>query len=207
MTEEEARSILGGPKSYAVVRELEGGGAGISAVPRKGEFLPIAVVALVIGPVGFFGGLWLMVHRPTPDWLAGPMSEMPVKLLIGGAICTALGPLLVLMRLVSGPPRTVELEARPGELKADRSIAGDRVRSTYGLNEVLCLFLEDNVLCVETRKGHSQLVAFGTARVNEAIGLLLSLKFWAATGVEVRRVPKRPLGHAPGRVVFQAGGG
>jgi hypothetical protein len=207
MTEEQARSTLSDPKSYATVRDLPGGGVAVSVVAQKGDIWGLAILMLVIGPLAFFGGLALMIHKPTPQWMSGPMSDAPVKLLVPGAIVTALGPLLILIRLMSGPPRNVELEARAGELKADRSIAGDRVRSTYTPGDVHCLFTESAALFVETRKGHSPLIGFGTASVNQAVAYLLASHFWGAGGVVVTRIPKRLMSHMPEKMVFSPGVG
>lgn len=201
MTPEEARAILSGPKSYASVRDLSPDTVALTVIAQKTNLWPLTIITSIVGLVSIAAGL-LLLRKPSPDWLAGPMSDAPVKLLIPGFLCTVFAPMILLIRLVTGPPRNVELEASPGQIKADRSIAGDRVCSTYSRNDVLCLFIESEVLFIETRMGQSQLIAFGNASVNQAIGFLLAHHFWFPEEISAQRIRRPFMSRLPERVVF-----
>jgi hypothetical protein len=140
---------------------------------------------VVCGLIGLFFGLYLL-RNPKPGWQT--LSVTPMKMILIGCLNLALSPLLALIHFINGPPRNVELEASSMMLKADRSIAGDRVISDYDIEEVLCLFNENNVLCIETRKGNSQLIAFGRQQINEAIAFLIAQHFWYPLEITVAKV-------------------
>ena len=202
MTDEGARAILTGPKSYASMRELEPSGVALTVTAQKTNFLPLAIILSMVGPVGVAVSIWL-IAKPPASIARGPMSDAPIKILIGSCLITAMGPMLLLIRLVNGPERNAEFEAIPGRITADRYIGGDRVQSIYTAGEVRCLFLESNILCIETRKGNSQLIAYGSAPVNEAIGYLLARSFWPDDHVLVTHTPRSMFSHRPEKTAFR----
>ena len=201
MTDEGARAILTGPKSYASMRELEPSGIALTVTAQKTNFLPLAIILSIIGPVGVAVSIWL-IAKPPASIAQGLMPGAPIRILVGSCLISAMGPMLLLIRLVTGPERNGEFQAIAGRITADRYIAGDRVRSIYTAGEVRCLFMESNVLCIETRKGNSQLIAYGTVPVNEAIGYLLARSFWPDDHVLVTHTPRSMFSHRLEKTVF-----
>lgn len=204
MTDQQAKAIISSPASYASMRAIEPDGIAIAVTAQKTNFVPLIIMISGIGLLGVAAGLWLLV-RPPAFFAAGTMPDAAVKLLIPSCLITVMGPMLLIARLVNGPERNAEFQAAPGQLTADRYIAGDHVRSTYAADEVRCLFLEGNILSIETRKGNSQLITYGTAQVNQAIAYLLARHLWPQDQI-VKRSAKSKLSHVPERTYFYRGG-
>lgn len=158
------------------VRELPGGGVAVvvdAAKHRNVWALPLACFA--IGVASFVGGYALHVYGGPPG---GYVRKTPVMLMVLGALNVVLGPMILAILAMQGPPRNILLEAAAGRLKADRSIAGDHVVSNYGAEEVQCLFVDGGALYATTRKGEQPLVAFGRQDLNEAIATVLAAELW-----------------------------
>ena len=158
-------------------RDLPDGGIAFDvAPPKRRNVWRFPVLCLVLGAVAVVGGY--LMHVYNPGLPPGYRWRWPVVLIGIGALNVALAPLVLVVLVVQGPPRNVALEARPGRLKADRSIAGDRVVSEYGAGEVEYLFVEGGMLYVNTRKGDTPLIQFGERPVNLAIATLLASRLW-----------------------------
>jgi hypothetical protein len=126
------------------------------------------------------GGYLLHVYNPgLPEGYS--WSKWPLLVALG-ALNLALGPLIWVVVAMQGPPRTAVLEVRPGTLKADRSIAGDRVVSTYSGEEVQHLFVDHDTLVATTRKGEQLLVAFAGKELAAALGTLIASRLWHPEG-------------------------
>jgi len=95
-----------------------------------------------------------------------------------GGFLLGIAMLLILVRKLNGPPVDAVIEASPGILKADRTVAGDRMRSTYSPQEVHFLFVDASHLFINARKGELSLIPFGQRRVNQAIAVLLAHLLW-----------------------------
>lgn len=161
--------------SYARMEDLPENGIVFLVDASHERTWPLAVLILVCGVGGICAGFLLLTSMPTR---AGIPPRAVVLLIIGGFLSVALGVGLLLIRAVTGPSRNVRLEVTAGRLRADRYISGDHVVSTYGPDEVQCLFVEDNRLYVLTRKGESPLIGFGEAKVNKAIAALIAARLW-----------------------------
>ena len=198
MTDQQAKAIITSRASYASMRAIEPDGIAVAVIAQKTNLVPLIATISVIGLLGMATGLWLMV-KPPAFFAAGTLSDAAVKLLIPSCLIIVLGPMLLIARLVNGPARNAEFQAAPGQLTADRYIAGDHVRSTYTADEVRCLFLEGKILSIETRKGNSQFITYGTAQVNQAIAYLLARHLWPRDQVRVKRSAKSMLSHVPER--------
>ena len=167
------------------MRELPDGGLAleVEAPKRRNVWLGPAA-GFVAGVVVLLVGNWLRQQD------AGPyVSRGPIMLMVMGALCMVFGPMGLLIMLMQGPPRNVSLEARPGLLKADRSVAGDRVVSSFAAADVDCLFI-DGALFASTRKGEQQLISFGSREVHLAIATLLASRLWHPAEVVGASVPK-----------------
>jgi hypothetical protein len=172
------------------VRDLPDGGIGIDAdpPPRKNPWVAPAA-GCVIGLVMLVVGNWLRVSNAgLPQGYA--WGSGPVKLMVLGALGVVFGPMALLIQLMQGPPRKVLLEVRPGTLKADRSVGGDRVVSTYGAGEVQYLFVEGRMLYAINRIGNQVLIPFGDGDVNQAIATILASRLWHPAEVEGGVIPK-----------------
>jgi hypothetical protein len=201
MTDQEAKTIITSSASYASLRSIEPEGIAFTVTAQKTNFLPLILILSITGPLGLAGGLWLLV-KPPAFFAEGPMSDAPVKIIIMSCLITVMGPMLLLIRLVTGPQRNAEFQAAPGEIIADRYIAGDHVRSAYTAAEVRCLFLESNVLFIETRMGNSQLIAYGTAPVNQAIAYMLARHCWPHDQIRVKKVKGPMFSHIPEKTIL-----
>src|SRR5688500_11636111 len=159
------------------MRELPDGGIAFDVTaPKRRNVWGVPVLCLVLGVVAVVGGY--LMHVYNPGLPPGYRWRWPVVLMALGALNVALAPLILVVLVVQGPPSNVALEARPGRLKADRSIAGDRVVSDYGAAEVQYLFVERGMLFITTRRDDTPLVAFGDRHVNLAIATLLAARLW-----------------------------
>ena len=159
------------------VRELSGGGIAFDVVAPKGRNVwGVPVLCMGLGIVALVGGY--LMHVYNPGLPPGYRWRWPGVLMGLGALNVALAPLILVVLVVQGPPSNVALEASAGRLKADRTIAGDRVVSDYGADEVEYLFVEGGMLYVSTRKGDTPLVQFGERPVNLSIATLLASRLW-----------------------------
>jgi hypothetical protein len=140
--------------------------------------LPVACFGL--GVAALVGYHFLTTYNPgLPEgyvWSGAPL------LMILGLLNVVLAPVALVVQVVHGPPRAVTLDVSPGALKAERSIAGDRVVSHYAASEIEYLFVEHNALYADTRKGQQGLVSFGEREVNVALGVLLASRLWYPDG-------------------------
>lgn len=172
---DEATRLLASAERVSM-KELPDGALAIEAEPGPRSIWKIPLVVMVFGALGVAGGYLLQTHNPgLPEgyvWRGG------WKLMGLGGLLVGTGPVFLLIFIMQGPPRKVSLEARPGGLRADRSIAGDRVVSNYGAPDVFSLFVDGGLLFAATRKGEQQLIAFGDREVNVAIATLLALRLW-----------------------------
>jgi hypothetical protein len=158
------------------MRELPDGGLAFNVQPPpRRKMWAVPVLCMVFGAACVAGGY--LMHRYNPG-LRDLYTWPPRKLIVLGSVAAGMGPVMLLIFAVQGPPKNVELEAHPGRLKADRSIAGDRVVSNYSADEVKYLFVEQSTLVATTRMGDQQLMAFGDRRVNGAIATLLASRLW-----------------------------
>jgi hypothetical protein len=163
-------------------RDLPDGWIGIDVEPppqRPGWVAPAA--GCVIGVVMLVVGNWLRVSN------AGGSGA--IKLMVLGAISVVFGPAALLIQLTQGPPRKASLEVRPGTLKADRTVAGDRAVSTYGAGEVECFFVEGRMVYAINRIGNQILIPFGDEDVNRAVATVLASRLWHPAEVEGGAVP------------------
>jgi hypothetical protein len=157
---------------YVSLRDLDEGGIEIVVDASRERFWAMPVMVIIAGVVLIIAGRQFGGAR-------GPgLATAPFKLGMLGWMNVGIGLLLALIRLQTGPARNVVLQARPGRLTADRSIAGDRVVSNYGRDEVRALFVDANQLWVSAAKGEMPLIAFGERDVNRAIAGLLGALLW-----------------------------
>lgn len=158
------------------LRETSDGAVAINIeAPKRRNIWALPVLMFALGVASLAVGYLLHTYTRTPG---GYVARTPVMLMMLGALNVALGPLVLLVIAVQGPPRDVALEARSGTLRADRSVAGDRVVSTYSAAEVECLFVEGGVLFATTGKGDQQLLSFGDQKVNVSLATLLASRLW-----------------------------
>ena len=162
------------------MRELPGDGIAfdVQPPPRRNMWaVPLAcfVGGIVCVALGFY---MFRDNRGLPQgyqWNASPL------LLILGFVNVALGPLILVIVALQGPPKPVSVEAMPGRIRADRYIAGDHVVSGYGADDVRFLSVEEameTMLGATTRMGGQQLIAFGKRDVNCAVALVLASRLW-----------------------------
>jgi hypothetical protein len=176
------------------MRELPDGGLAfpIRAPKRKRrDIWAVPALMFALGVACVVAAYLLRLNNPGLP--PGYVWRAPVMLTVVGFLNIAFGPTLFLILLTQGPPRDVELEARRGTLKADRSVAGDRVVSTYGADEIMWLFVEGSVLFATTGKGDQQLLAFGDGKLNRAIMTLLGDRLWRGEEWVLAEAPGRTL--------------
>jgi hypothetical protein len=158
---------------YVSLRDLPEGGIEIVVDASRERYWAMPVVLMIADVASIIAGVTL---RGTGREFG--MANAPLRLGLFGGGSVGIGLLLVLIRLQTGPSRNIVLAARPGRITADRSIAGDRVVSNYGREEVRYLFCDDNQLWVATSKGEMPLIAFGQRKVNRAIAGLIGTLLW-----------------------------
>jgi hypothetical protein len=169
---------------HVSLRDLPDGGIEIVVDASRERFWAMPVVVIAVGVASIIAGA-MLGGTSRKFGLAGA----PLKLGLLGWMNVGIGLMLVLIRLATGPARNVVLQARPGRISADRSIAGDRVVSNYSRDEVRCLFVDANQLWVATSKGEMPLIPFGQRDVNRAIAGLLGSLLWKPAELVEGSVP------------------
>ena len=139
------------------VEELPDGGIAFEVEPGPHDVWKVPLACIVVGAIGIAAGY--MLHSHHPGLPQGSTWRGAWKLMGIGALLVGMGPVFLLILVMQGPPRKAAVEARPGSLRADRSIGGDRVVSAI-------------------RKGDQQVIPFGDREVNVAIATLLASRLW-----------------------------
>jgi hypothetical protein len=171
------------------VKELPDGGIVVEVEPGPRNIWKVPLLCIVLGAIGIVAGYLLHIYNPgLPE---GYEWRGAWRIMGMGALVLAAGPVSLLILVMQGPPKKATLEATPGHLRAERSIAGDRVVSSYGVSEVQCLFVDDAALFATTRKGDQHLLGFGKREVKAAIATLLASRLWHGEELECGAAPMR----------------
>ena len=183
-----AKAVLASAERVSV-KELPDGGVAIEVEPGPRNVWKAPLACTVFGAIAIAAGYLLHVYNPgLPE---GYHWRGAWKVMGMGALVLAMGPVSLLILVMQGPPKKAILEATPGRIRAERSIAGDRVVSTYGGGEVQCLFVDDVALFATTRKGDQHLLGFGKRDVKVAVATLLASRLWHGEEMECGAAPGR----------------
>jgi len=181
-----AKAVLASAERVSV-KELPDGGIAIQVEPGPRNIWKVPLLCTVLGAIGIVAGYLLHVYSPgLPE---GYEWQGAWRIMGMGALVLAMGPVALLIMVMQGPPKKATLEAAPGRIRAERSIAGDRVVSSYGAGELQCLFIDDAALFATTRKGDQHLLGFGKRDVRIAIATLLASRLWHGAELESGPAP------------------
>jgi hypothetical protein len=170
------------------MNELPGGGIAFEVEPGPRDVWKVPLALTIGGAIGIAAGY--MLHAQNPGLPEGYAWRAGWKMMGIGALLLGMGPLFLLILVMQGPPRKATVEARPGALRADRSIAGDRVVSSYNGAEILRLFVDESALFATTRKGDQPLISFGNREVRQAIATVLASRLWDGEEIVAGPVPE-----------------
>src|SRR5688572_23111490 len=170
------------------VKELPDGGIAFEVEPGPHNVWKVPLACIVVGAIAIAAGYLLHVYGPgLPE---AYIWRGAWKLMGTGALVLAMGPVFLLISVMQGPPRKATVEASPGILKADRSLAGDRVVSNYAAAEVERFLVDDAGLFAATPKGEQCLIGFGNREVKTAIATLLASRLWHGEEITGGPVPE-----------------
>jgi hypothetical protein len=145
---ESAWAVLGQYPARVERAKLPAGGLRLTLLAQGGGLLKFAVAMVLVGVLGVVVWVFLVDQPRTSHLGAGRM-----KLIVMSISCITLAPALLLVRIVTGPPKPTVLEIRPGELRLDHYIAGDHIVRTYSATELRSVRATKSEVIIETRLG------------------------------------------------------